>query len=120
SPEQVAEDLVGVDLQIGRTRGEIKRVHPQTAADNANWIERRPLFGTSPVDAYVAPYRGNHMLFLRTGKENTCVRIDQLEIDGVVYKNPGQVCKALGLNEEHTGTVTFDGKVVRVLAKATL
>ncbi len=113
SPEKVAEDLVGLPLEVGKAKGTIVKVLPQTEQDNANWIDRRPIFGTAPVDAYVAPFRGNHMLFLRTAP-NTCVRIDRLEIDEQVLKNPGQVCKALGLNEELSGSVVFDGKVIKI------
>jgi hypothetical protein len=115
TPHKVAKDLVNKELKVGHNKGTIAAAKPQTAEDNASWVGKRPLFGENPVDVYVAPYRGNFMLFLRTGEKNTCVRIDQLELDGVVYKNPGQVCRALGLDEERTGRVAFDGKIVRIL-----
>ncbi len=115
SPRKVATELVGKDLQFGSKQGTILRVLPQSAADNANWIDRRPLFGPRPVDAYAAAYRGHCMLFLRTGANNTCVRIDSISLRGKVFSNPGQVCRALGIKGELTGKVSFNGRTVSII-----
>ena len=109
APEKVAEDLVGKTIQVGRKRGTITKCLPRTERDNATWLDTRPLFGSKPVDAYVAPYRGSHLLFLRTGERNTCVRIDGITLsDGTKLTGPGQVCKAFGLNVEKSGNVEID------------
>jgi hypothetical protein len=113
-PNRVARDLVGKLLKVGRIQGTILAVLPQTAKDNERWLDSRPLFGPDAADAYVAPYRGHHMLFLRTGARSTCVRIDQISIRGHVFVNPSQVCSALGLGGERSGSVSFDGQLVRV------
>ncbi len=112
APDRVAERLVGKTLRVGRKRGTILKVHPQDQHDNANWIERRPLFGPDPVDAYVAPYRSGLLLFLRTGQQDTCVRIDAIESKGERYTNPTQVCRALDIEEEKEGWVSYDGEQV--------
>lgn len=108
SPEEVAEDLIDKTLVVGNKQGAITKVLPQTQADNGNWLER-PLFGAYPVDAYAAPYRGNHLLFLRTGLIDTCVRIDGISTPRKSYPRPGLASKALGITRERTGNVTFDG-----------
>jgi hypothetical protein len=108
SPEEVAEDLLDKTLVIGSKNGVITKVIPQTQADNGNWLDR-PLFGAYPVDAYAAPYRGNHLLFLRTGIIDTCVRIDGIATPRKSYPRPGLVAKALGIARERTGNVSFDG-----------
>jgi 3-methyladenine DNA glycosylase Mpg len=113
SPWDVANGLAGKTLKVGDKEGTITRVKPQYPADNANWTDR-PLFGPHPVDAYVAPYRGAHLLFLRTGTPgtNTCVRIDGIEIGEQACSTPSQVCKALGIDSERTGKVSFSQNVV--------
>jgi hypothetical protein len=108
SPEEVAEDLIDKTIVVGSKKGNITKVLPQTQADNGNWLDR-PLFGAYPVDVYVAPYRGNHLLFLRTGLTDTCVRIDGLATPRKSYPRPGLVSKALGITKERTGNVSFDG-----------
>ena len=114
TPEDVAERLWGTRLRVGRIQATILGLLPQTEKDNDHWLDRRPLFGADPVDAYVAPYRGHCMLFLRTGATNTCVRIDGISVGGEVFSNPGQVCKALGIEEEKSGWVSYDGQVVQI------
>jgi hypothetical protein len=109
SPEDVAEDLISKTLIVGSKGGVVTKVKPQTQADNDNWLDR-PLFGAYPVDVYAAPYRGNHLLFLRTGLTDTCVRIDGLATPRKSYPRPGLVTKALGITRERTGNVTFDGE----------
>lgn len=113
SPKIVAKELVGKKLQIGRKKGEIVKALPQTKKDNARWLDSRPIFGEDHVDAYVASYRGNHMLFLRTAP-NTCVRIDQIQYKDEIYENSNQVCRVFGIHEERTGSVTYDGQTVRI------
>ena len=108
SPEEVADDLLDKTLSVGNRHGVITKVRPQTQADNGNWLDR-PLFGQFPVDAYAAPYRGHHLLFLRTGLTDTCVRIDGMDTSRMSYPRPGLVSKALGINRERTGNVYFDG-----------
>lgn len=112
SPDRVAKHLVGKTLRVGRKLGTILKVTPQTQRDNSHWVDSRPLFGSEPVDAYVAAYRGALLLFLRTGKEDTCVRIDQIEKGGEKFSNPTQVCKALGITEEREGWVSYDQRQV--------
>lgn len=109
----VAIELQGMTLQVGDKKATITKVKPQYAKDNENWTDR-PLFGPHPVDAYVAPFRGFHLLFLRTGTPgtNTCVRIDGVEIDGQVHSSPAKVCKALGIDSERTGKVHLAHNVV--------
>ena len=115
SPDRVAKRLIGKTLRVGRKLGTILEVTPQDQHDNANWIDSRPLFGSNPVDAYVAPYRGGLLLFLRTGEEDTCVRIDKISIRGETFSNPTQVCKAMGITEEQEGWVSYDGeKIVQI------
>jgi hypothetical protein len=114
TPENVAERLRGARLRVGRIQATILDVLPQTEKDNDQWLDRRPLFRTGPIDAYVAPYRGHHMLFLRTGATNTCVRIDKISIRGEVASNPNQVCKALGIENERSGWVSYDGRVIQI------
>ena len=114
APATVARELVGKTLQVGEVEGTIMAVLPQTERDNANWIDRRPIFGSKPNDVYVAPYRGTHLLFLRTGAPNTCVRIDAVSVDGKLYSTPGKVCKALRIDSERTGKMSFNGRMVRV------
>jgi hypothetical protein len=109
SPEEVAEDLLDKTLVVGSKNGVITKVLPQTQADNGNWLAR-PLFGAYPVDAYAAPYRGNHLLFLRTGLTDTCVRIEGIATPRKSYPRPGLVSKALGITRERTGNVSFDGE----------
>lgn len=113
SPRQVAPDLVGKTLQVGNKKGIITKVLPQYADDNKNWTDR-PIFGPHPVDVYVAPYRGTHLLFLRTGTPgtNTCVRIDGLETRSTAARTAGQVCKALGITSERTGKLSLSGDLV--------
>src|SRR5579863_666165 len=113
SPRQVAPALVGMTLQIGDKQATITKVKPQYARDNENWTDR-PLFGPHPADAYVASFRGFRLLFLRTGKpgQNTCVRIDGVEIDGQVHSSAAKVCKALGIDSERTGKVHLAHNVV--------
>lgn len=113
-PHTVARQLVGKTLEINGRQATITKVKPQTATDNANWVDSRPLFGSKPVAAYVAPYRGNHMLFLRTGAKNTCVRIDAVETEDETYVNPGQVCQAFELSEEASGSVKLRGNTIVV------
>lgn len=108
SPEEVAEDLIDMNLVIGAKHGVVTKVKPQTQADNGNWLDK-PLFGPYPVDAYASPYRGHHLLFLRTGLEDTCVRIDGLQTARKSYPRPALAAKALGINRERTGNVRFDG-----------
>ena len=112
TPHQVAPDLIGKTIEVNGKQAVITKALPRTESDNAIWLKRRPLFATKPVDVYVAPYRGSFMLFLRTGKKNTCVRIDSVEMDGKKFVNPGQVCKALGLTEEDTGSVKLIGNTL--------
>lgn len=114
SPEQVEPRLVGLALQVGRKRGKILAVLPQTELDNANWVDKRPLFTSHPVDVYVAPYRGSYMLFLRTGAPNTCVRVDRMLIGDVVYDSPGRVCKALGIDAERCGEISIQDNLVKI------
>lgn len=113
SPREVATALEGKTLQVGNKKGIITKVNPQSPKDNENWTDR-PIFGPHPVDVYVAPYRGTHLLFLRTGTPgtNTCVRIDGLETRSKVARTPGQVCKALGITSERTGKLRLWGDVV--------
>jgi hypothetical protein len=113
TPEEVAEDLIGKTLAVGSKQGTITEVLPQSQAENGNWLDR-PLFGTYPVDAYAAPYRGFHLLFLRTGQQDTCVRINGIETVRKSYKGPGVVSKALGINRERTGNVSIDGQTVTI------
>ena len=108
SPEEVAEDLIDKTLVVGSKNGVITKVLPQSQAENGNWLDR-PLFGSYPVDAYAAPYRGFHLLFLRTGQRDTCVRINGIETARKSYTGPGVVSKALGITRERTGNVSFDG-----------
>lgn len=109
APQKVAEDLVGKTIRVGSKRGTITKCLARTESDNATWLVTRPLFGSNPVDVYVAPYRGSHLLFLRTGARNTCVRIDGILLsDGTKCNGPGQVCKAFKLNGEKTGNVEID------------
>lgn len=112
SPQKVAEELPGKILQVGKKQATILSAKAQTSKDNANWIDQRPLFGPHPVDAYVAPYRGSHLLFLRTGSVNTCVRIESISIGDRVFTTPGKTCRALGINTERSGKVAFNGRAV--------
>lgn len=115
APKRVAQDLVGKTIQVGRKRGTITKVLPRTESDNANWLDTRPLFGSNPVNVYVAPYRGSHLLFLRTGARNTCVRIDGIMLaDGTKCNGPGQVCKALNLSDEKAGNVEVDETILKL------
>jgi hypothetical protein len=109
SPEEVAEDLIGKTLAVGTRQGIVTEVLPQSQAENGHWLDR-PLFGAYPVDAYAAPYRGIHLLFLRTGETDTCVRINGIETARKSYLRPGLVSKALGISRERTGNVSFDGE----------
>jgi len=109
SPEEVAEDLIDKTLVVGNKKGVITKVLPQSQAQNGNWLDR-PLFGAYPVDVYAAPYRGNRLLFLRTGETDTCVRIDGLATPRKSYPRPGLVSKALGITRERTGNLSFDGE----------
>lgn len=113
-PAAVAERLVGKSLRVGRQQGIILKVLPQSQRDNAEWIDRRPLFGPDPVDAYVASYRSALMLFLRTDPANTCVRIDEVKTRDGVFSSPTQVCRALGITGEASGWVSFNGQTVQV------
>ena len=112
-PFEVAFDLKGKTLQVGSRKGIITKVLPQNQEDNKNWTDR-PIFGPRPVDVYVAAYRGAHLLFIRTEMPgmNSCVRIDGLETRSKVCRSPGQVCKALGINSERTGKLSFTGEVI--------
>lgn len=114
SPQQVADALIGKVLEVGTVKATILDVRPQTPRENASWLDRRPLFGAKPVDAYVAPYRGSHLLFLRTGTRDTCVRIDGISVDGKVFRSPGKVCRALGIKSERSGRVRFNGSTVSI------
>ncbi len=109
----VAIELKGKTLQVCDSKGVITKVKPQYPADNANWTDR-PLFGSRPAGAYVAPYRGKCLLFLRTGTPgiNTCVRIDGLEMGDQVLSTPSKVCEALGIDSERTGKVHYARGVV--------
>ena len=98
-PEQVAADMIGLKLSHKDKQGVILNISPNDEKDNAHWLDSRPLFGSHPVDVYVAPYRGSHMLFFRTAPD-TCVRVDQVELGGEKFVRPGQVCRALELNSE--------------------
>jgi 3-methyladenine DNA glycosylase Mpg len=115
SPLDVAIELQGKTLQVGDRKGIITKVKPQYPVDNAHWTDR-PLFGPHPADAYVAPYRGKCLLFLRTGTPgvNTCVRIDGLETEDQVLRTPSSVCEALGIDSERTGKVHYAYGVVTV------
>jgi 3-methyladenine DNA glycosylase Mpg len=115
-PLDVAIDLQGKTLRVGNREGIITRVKPQYPADNKNWCDR-PLFGPHPVDVYAAPYRGTHLLFLRTGTPdtNTCVRIDGLETKSKAARTPGQVCKALGITSERTGKLHLSDDVISLI-----
>ncbi len=108
TPEAVAEDLIGKQLFIGSKHAEITAVLPQTAKENSKWLDK-PLFGPYPVDVYVSPYRGSHLLFMRTGALNSCVRIDGVETSRNSYPRPGQVAKYFGANSERTGNVILVG-----------
>lgn len=112
-PFEVSTELVGKTLQVGDKQATITKVKPQYAKDNENWTDR-PLFGPRPADVYVAPFRGFHLLFLRTGTPgtNTCVRIDGVEIDGQVHSSPAKVCKALGIDSERIGKVHLAHNVI--------
>lgn len=109
----VAIELQGMTLQVGDKKATITKVKPQYAADNAKW-KSKPLFGPHPVDVYVSSFRGNRLLFLRTGLpgENTCVRIDGIEMEGQTFSSPSQVCKALGIDSERSGMVHLAHNVV--------
>ena len=113
SPLEVANELKGKVLQVGDRQGTIIKVKPQWPADNANWTDR-PLFGPFPADAYVAPYRGKCLLFIRTGTPgvNTCVRIDGIEVESRVLSSPAQVCEALGIDSERSGRVSLNRDVI--------
>ena len=115
SPLDVAIELKGKTLQVGDRKGIITKIKPQYPADNANWTDR-PLFGPRPADAYVAPYRGKCLLFLRTGMPgvNTCVRIDGIEMEEHAFSSPSQVCEALGIDSERTGKVHYARGVVTI------
>ena len=115
APQKVANDLVGMTIQVGARQGTITKCLPRNESDNTSWLKTRPLFGSKPVDVYVAPYRGSHLLFLRTGSPNTCVRIDGILLsDGTEANGPGQVCKAFGLNGEKIGDVDIDASVLKL------
>lgn len=112
-PYEVATELVGKTLQVGDRKGVVTKTKPQYPTDNSNWTDR-PLFGSHPVDAYVAEYRGKCLLFLRTGIPgvNTCVRIDGVEVDGQLYASPARACEVLGINSERSGKVAFSRNVI--------
>jgi hypothetical protein len=116
SPDDVAIDLRDKTLKVGDCEAAITKAKAQYPADNKNWGDR-PLFTSKSVGAYVAPYRGSYMLFLKTNGApgtNTCVRIDGIKIGEQLYSSPAQVCKALGINSERTGKVHFAKGVVSV------
>lgn len=112
--EDVARELTGKILRIDGKVAVIRKVLARTAEDNRRWIRSKPLFGKDPVEAYVSSFRGSHLLFLRTGPRNTCIRIEAVELAGRKISRPGRVCKELGINSERSGDVLFDGTVVTV------
>ena len=111
SLREVAADLVGKYLRISEVTCTILQVLSRTAKDNAQWLKSKPLFKGNrpdPVDVYVSSFRGHHLLFLRTGEADTCVRIESVHMNGRVVSGPGKVGSALGLSKEATGDAAYD------------
>lgn len=115
---QAARRLLRKTLVVNGHTCTITDVHVQTAEDNARWIRSKPLFGTNPVDVYVSKFRGAILLFLRTEELNTCVRIDEIELDGQVFEGPTKVCRALGITNSLGGDLTYDGTTIQVTWRA--
>lgn len=114
SPNEVAAEISGKVLRIGDKIAVIRKALPKTEQDNLPWLDSKPLFGEEPVDVYVSSHRGSFLLFLRTGERNTCVRIEEVALEGRVVSGPGRVGKALGLTVEMTGDLAFDGTVLTI------
>lgn len=113
SPIKVARDLVGKQIKVGRVVCTILEALPRTETDNARWLRSKPLFGDNLVDVYVSQYRSARLLFLRTAPD-TCVRIDKVSVAGEVIDGPGRICAGLGIKQEKTGDLEFDGRTVTI------
>ena len=113
-PKKVAIDLMGKQLEVNKKSCTITATLPRSRQDNIRWLDSKPLFGDSPVDVYVSPYRGCFLLFLRT-KPDTCVRIEAIKFGDKEITGPGNVCKELGIAKERTGDVALDGEIIRVV-----
>lgn len=113
SPDVVGNELRGKKLKIGNTVATITDCLPRNREDNIAWLETKPLFGEKPVDVYVSPYRGSHLLFIRT-KPDTCVRIEGIELKDEQIKGAGRVCKALKIIKERTGNAEYDGETLKI------
>ena len=113
-PVVVANDLIDRELWVSNHRVVIAAALPQIRSDNSRWIDERPLFTDPEVTAYVAPYRGSHLMFLRTNP-GTCVRIESVTTRaGDTLKKPGQVCRELGLDAERLGSVALENDIVTI------
>lgn len=112
-PVEAALALVGKTLQIGRQRVTITEALARGKRDNERWLDSKPLFGAKPVDVYVAPYRGSHLLFLRT-RPGTCVRIESAAVQNVQLMRPGQVTKHFNIRQERTGDLVINGDTLKI------
>ncbi len=114
--QHVAAQLVGKHIQHGNSSVLVAATLPQTQDDNRRWLASRPLFGESPVNVFIANYRGNPMLFLRAEETDSCVRISSgIDPDsGEQFVNPKQVCDALGLEPDTVGDMSVRDNVVTV------
>lgn len=116
--EAAAEAVRGQVLEYAGRRLIVQKTLAQTASVNEHWISTRPIFGDTPVDAYVASYRGNPMLFLRAKDKDSCIRIvaGTNDVSGDKADNAKQVCHYLGLEGETTyNLIEVDGGIELVL-----
>jgi len=114
SPGVVSRELLGMTIDVNGQEAVIEQASPKSPKQNEHWTDR-PLFD-SGVEAYVAPYRGTFLTFLRTGPEgrHSCVRLDIVETEKERVVGPGHVSRLLGLEAEQVGRVSLQNDIVVV------
>ena len=101
----LAKELVGKTMVVGQHRVTIMDAQGYPRSENDTGVYK-PVVDMQPGEVFVPRHR-NAFLFLIACKdgENTggCVLVREIELDGHLYKGPGTVTQALGI-QTHAAT----------------
>lgn len=99
SARDVAASLPGFVLHVGGKEAVIFHATPFECDEQQRGLYK-PMLDMEGGQVYCPKFMASVLLLIATGKGKTkggCVRIDDIELDGVRFEGPGRVTSALGI-----------------------
>ncbi|MDP3735104.1 MAG: DNA-3-methyladenine glycosylase [bacterium] len=108
---EVAKNLIGMTMVVGKLDAVILEAKGYSRSDNEKDGLYRPLLDMNPGEVFIPPRRrGVSLILIAThdrGRPGGCVLIRAGEINGAVFDGPGKLSRALGINMPAEGTTEW-------------